>query len=93
MTLQAPRRTAPDDEMDERGEESPLLICTFAAVSASLEPMLLASSKSEAGTRIILEDLSCGEVVEDVVAVLLAPGTESADDVCAVGEEEEPEDT
>ncbi len=61
MALQAPRRTAPDDEIDERGDESLLLMCTLAAASASLEPILLLSSNSDAGTR-ILEDWSGGEM-------------------------------
>ena len=68
MALQAPLRTAPEDEMDDRGEERPLLMCTLAAERASLEPTLLASSLSEAGTR-ILAGLGWGEVEDAEVMV------------------------
>jgi hypothetical protein len=91
--LQAPRRTAPEEDTEERGEEMPLLMWTLAAAeTASLEPILLVSSRSEDGMR-ILADLGCGDVEEDGVVVWSAAGTESEDEVCADWEEEEPDET
>ncbi len=92
MTLHAPLRTAPEDEMEERGDESALLICTLAMERASLEPMLLASSKSEAGT-LILGGLIGGDVEDEGVAESWPARPESAEEVCADWDEEEPEET
>ena len=93
MPFQAPRRTALEEDTDERGDERPLLMWTLAATSASLEPTLLASSKSEAGTR-IFAGLSWEEVeaeVEELGVVMeaLPAVTDSADEVCAEGEGDE----
>lgn len=78
--------------MEERGEEMPLLICTLADKRASFDPTLLASSKSGFGTR-IFAGLGGGEVEEDGESAWFPAGTESAEEVCADWEEEEPDET
>lgn len=95
MPFQAPRRTAPEEETEERGDEMALLMWTLAATRASLEPTLLVSSKSEGGMRIlaVLADLSWEDAEEHGVVGCLATVTDSAEEVCAERDEEEPDET